>query len=142
MLPLAGVDDDASFADMLGKLRHIAKPGSAIFLISDFHGADKETAREQLFLLSQHTEITAISCSDPLEGELPRGGRYAVTNGEQRSELHTADRKLRSAYRSHFQERSMLVARDFQRLGIPILQGMTDAAPFSLLGQYYGDPRR
>jgi uncharacterized protein (DUF58 family) len=138
-LPLAAADEATSFADMLANLRRIARPGSAIFLVSDFHGADHELAREHLFQLAQHTEITAISCADPMEGELPRGGHYAVTDGEQRSELHTADRKLRSDYRQRFSERRELLSSDFRRLGIPILQATTDSAPFTLLRQYYGD---
>jgi len=127
---------------MVSNLRRIARPGSAVFLISDFHGAHSELAREQIFQLSRHTEITAIACSDPLEGELPRGGHYAVTNGDQRSELHTGDKQLRAKYLTNFEQRRELFARDFQRLGIPILQASTSTAPFSLLRHYYGDPRR
>jgi uncharacterized protein (DUF58 family) len=141
-LPLATADEHTSFADMLANLRRIARPGSAIFLVSDFHGADHELAQEQLFQLAQHTEITAVCCCDPMEGELPRGGHYTVTDGEQRSELHTADRKLRSQYRRRFSERQETLSKDFQRLGIPMLQAATNTAPFTLLRQYYGDRAR
>jgi len=141
-LPLAEADHADSFADMLANLRRITRPGSAVFLVSDFHGADQDNAREQLFQLSQHTEITAISCTDPMEGELPRAGRYAVTNGEQRSELHTADRGLRNRYRNRFEQRQSTLTQDFRRLGIPILEARTNGAPFMLLRQYYGDPKR
>jgi uncharacterized protein (DUF58 family) len=141
-LPLAGADKPESFAEMLSNLRRIVRPGSAIFLVSDFHGADQELAREHMFQLSQHAEITAISCTDPMEGELPRGGHYAVTNGEQRSELHTADRKLRTRYRSHFTAQQDALSKDFQRLGIPVLRATTNSPPFALLRKYYGDPRR
>jgi hypothetical protein len=74
-----------------------------------------------------------------MEGELPRGGHYAVTDGEQRSELQTSDRKLRFRYRQQFNERRELLSSDFRRLGIPILQATTNSAPFTLLRQYYGD---
>jgi uncharacterized protein (DUF58 family) len=141
-LPLAAIDNGESFSDMLGNLRRIARPGSAVFLVSDFHGSDHNRAREHMFQLSQHTEITALACSDPLEGALPRGGRYAVTDGEQRSELQTADKKLRSRYRDNFSQRQAVLSADLQRLGIPLLQATTETAPFSLLRQYYGDPRR
>lgn len=141
-LPAEDADAIDSFSSMLTNLRRIARPGSAIFLISDFYGADQELAREQMFQLSQHTEITAIACSDPLESELPRGGQYAVTDGNQRSELHTGDRNLRSKYRLEFEQRQSDLSKDFQRLGIPILRATTNVAPFSLLRKYYGDPRR
>jgi uncharacterized protein (DUF58 family) len=95
-----------------------------------------------LFQLAQHIEITAIACGDPLETELPRAGRYAVTDGRARSELDTADTGLRTTYRAHAREQRERLAGDLLRLGIPLLQATTNQAPFSLLQQFYGDPRR
>ena len=64
------------------------------FLLSDFRGAGSEQAREELFELAKHTELTAIVCDDPLESDLPRAGTYAVTNGSERSELQAAAARL------------------------------------------------
>ncbi|HDY84043.1 MAG TPA: DUF58 domain-containing protein [Halieaceae bacterium] len=141
-LPLANASAPDSFADMLSNLRRIARPGSSLFLVSDFHGASREHAREHLFQLAQHTELTAVACSDPMESKLPRAGKYAVTDGSARSELHTADKKLRSIYQQRFQRHRDLLSRDLLRLGIPMLQATTDQAPFTLLQQFYGDPRQ
>ncbi|MEJ2530279.1 MAG: DUF58 domain-containing protein [Halioglobus sp.] len=141
-LPLAPDAPPGSFAETLANLRRIARPGSSIFLVSDFSGASGEHAREHLFRLAQHTEITAIACSDPLESDLPAAGRYAVTDGVDRSELHTADRGLRAAYRQRFEERIGQLSLDLQRLGIPLLRACTDQAPFGLLQRFYGESRR
>jgi len=141
-LPLSTPPEESSFASMLNNLRRIAKPGSAIFLISDFHGAEEDRAREHFFQLAQHTEITALACSDPLELDLPRSGFYAVTNGEQRSELQTSNKALRAEYHSRYTLRQEALSADLQRLGIPLLQASTDEAPFDLLQQYYGNSRR
>jgi len=141
-LPLTCASEPGSFAEMLGNLRRIARPGSSLFLISDFRGASREHAREHLFQLAQHTELTAIACSDPMEAELPRGGRYAVTDGTQRSELHTGNRALRKTFRDEFQQQRTLLSRDLLRLGIPLLQAGTDRAPFTLLQEFYGEQRR
>jgi uncharacterized protein (DUF58 family) len=127
---------------MLNNLRRIARPGSSLFLVSDFRGAETEDARELLFQLSQHTEITAIKCSDPMEARLPRGGHYAVTDGTRRSELNTADRALRKRYRSRLKAKDEGLARDMLRLGIPLLQARTDLSPYRLLQDYYGERRR
>ena len=127
---------------MLSNLRRIARPGSSLFLISDFYGASQEHAREHLFQLAQHTELTAIACSDPLESRLPRAGKYAVTDGTERSELHTADSKLRRAYEQRFRATPRRAEPGLMRLGIPMLQASTDRAPFTLLQQFYGDTRR
>lgn len=141
-LPHTGESVSGSFPDMLGNLRRIARPGTSLFLISDFRGADDDSAREQMFQLAQHTEITAIACTDPLENKLPRAGRYTVTDGTQRSVLHTADRQLRHHYQDQAQRRRESLSKDLLRLGIPLLGASTDRAPFGLLQQYYGDPRR
>ena len=141
-LPPAAPPGEDSFSTMLSNLRRIARPGSSLFLVSDFRGASGEHAREHLFQLAQHTEITAIVCSDPIEAELPRAGQYAVTDGEQRSELHTGDSKLRATYRENFQRQRRQLSRDLMRLGIPLLQATTPQSPFTLLQGYYGDTRR
>lgn len=140
-LPLKTTPNRDSFADMLANLRRIAKPGSNIYLVSDFQGADSENARKHLFQLAQHTQVTALACSDPLEAQLPRGGRYAVTDGEQRSELNTGDRFLRRNYSDTFDSAQKLLQQNMAKLGIPVLQASTAEAPFTLLQTYYGDRR-
>jgi uncharacterized protein (DUF58 family) len=139
---LPEIDGQAGFADLLDRLRRIARPGSSVFLISDFHGADAERARASMYQLAQHTEITAIHCTDPLERELPRAGRYAVTDGEARSELQTADAGLRRRYREEFEQLRQSLGDDLGRLGIPLLAASTDAPPYALLQRFYAEPKR
>ena len=141
-LPLDTPPVENSFADMVSNLRRIARPGSSLFLISDFRGATDQHARASLFELSKHTEITAIACSDPMEAKLPRAGRYTVTDGTRRSELHTADRQLRQHYRQQYLERETALSDDLLRLGIPLLPASTDRSPFTVLQQYFGDRAR
>ena len=142
LLPQAEPPTGHNFADMLANLRRIARPGSSLFLISDFRGADDDHAQEHLYQLAQHTEITALACSDPLEQTLPRAGRYAVTDGIERSELATADRRLRVSYQQHAEQRAQTLGKNLQRLGIPLLHASTGQAPFVLLQTYYGESRR
>jgi uncharacterized protein (DUF58 family) len=141
-LPLDTAGEEDSFATTLSNLRRIARPGSSLFLISDFRGASREGAREHLFELAKHTELTAVACSDPLESELPKAGTYAVTNGSERSELHTGDRQLRSTYSHRLLQQRDQLRSDLLRLGVPLLQVATDQSPFGLLKNYYGDTRR
>lgn len=141
-LPRADLATRNDFAATLTNLRRIARPGSSLFLVSDFRGAWEESAREQLFELGKHTEITAIACSDPLESELPREGSYAVTDGVERSELDTGDQALRQRFTELRERQQATVAEDLLKLGIPLLRAETDSAPFSLLSRYYGEQRR
>ena len=141
-LPMASAAPADEFAAMLANLRRIARPGSSLYLISDFQGADSESARKHLFQLAQHTQITAIACSDPLEGKLPQAGQYAVADGQRRSELNTADRHLRNRYRQQFEAHRQDLDDIMSRLGIPILPASTSTPAFSLLRQYFGEARR
>jgi uncharacterized protein (DUF58 family) len=141
-LPGGPESDPDSFSTMLSNLRRIARPGSSLFLVSDFRGSAESRAREHLFELAKHTELTAIACSDPLESWLPRAGTYAVTNGRERSQLHTADRQLRNRYHRDMQERRDLISSHLRSLGVPLLAASTDQSPFALLHTYYGDTRR
>lgn len=141
-LPVDSASEEEHFASMLSNLRRIARPGSSLFLISDFRGASQEGAREHLFELAKHTELTALACSDPMEAELPRAGTYAVTNGTERSELQTGDRQLRDSYRQRQQQQHAMLSNDLIRLGVPLLRASTDLPPFGLLQTYFGDRRR
>jgi uncharacterized protein (DUF58 family) len=141
-LPLDNTTAVDSFSGMLTNLRRITRPGSSVFLVSDFRGATDERAAEQLFELAKHTEITAIDCSDPLEAQLPNAGRYAVTNGHERSELDTSDAALRHRYAEQLIQHQDVLTKNLQRLGIPLLSASTDRSPYTLLQQYYGGTRR
>ncbi|MCF6434775.1 DUF58 domain-containing protein [Pseudoalteromonas sp. MMG022] len=58
------------FADNLKRLTHLAKPGSLIYLISDFtHLSD--TSFKQLERLARHCELIGCHISDPFEHQLP-----------------------------------------------------------------------
>ncbi|MEP1595384.1 MAG: DUF58 domain-containing protein, partial [Halieaceae bacterium] len=132
-LPMDATEDAPDFADMLANLRRIARPGSSLFIVSDFRGASDGHAQEHLYQLAQHAEITAVSCSDPLEQNLPKAGRYVVTDGQERSELSTNDRRLRQAYQSDWEAREQALGNHLRKLGIPLIQASTTQAPFSLL---------
>ncbi|MEO0437775.1 MAG: DUF58 domain-containing protein [Pseudomonadota bacterium] len=129
----------ASFLDGLRSLRRVARPGSSVFLISDFSGALEADVRREFFQLARHVEITAIHCSDPLEQHLPPADRYCVTDGKHRAELSTASRNLRQNYADDFAGRLESLRSDLQRLGVPLLEASTESVPLSLLRQFFGN---
>lgn len=141
-LPLELPGEEDSLGTMLGNLRRVARPGSSVYLISDFQGAHTPGAREHLSRLAQHTEITALCCTDPIEQALPPPGRYAVTDGSRRSELTTSDERLRARFEQQQASRNEALRQDLQRLGIPLLPASTLDSPFQLLQHYFGQARR
>ncbi len=141
-LPATIGSHQESFADVLGQLRRIARPGSTLFLVSDFSGSDDPHAIEQLFQLAQHTEITALHCSDPLELSLPRGGRYAVTDGSRQAQLQTGSKRLRQRFAEEALQRQDSLSQQLRKLGIPLIPIGTDQPPLPTLQSYYGNQRR
>ena len=71
-----------SIANTLEECRRITRPGTAIFIISDFHDFD-DSAAKALSTLGRHSDITLIQIIDPLERDLP-SGTVAVSNGDDR----------------------------------------------------------
>lgn len=72
-----------TIANAIEECRRITRPGTAIFIISDFHDFDSNAAKA-LSTLGRHSDITLIQVVDPLEEELPLSGQVAISNGEDR----------------------------------------------------------
>ncbi len=127
------------FADLLRSARRVARPGSSLFLVSDFDGMEADSAREELFQLARHTEITALHVSDPLEASLPPAGQYTVTDGANRVDLDTGAAGLGQAFSNEFEARRAACEEQMQRLGIPMLKASTADSPLALLRRVFGD---
>jgi len=89
----------SAFAQSLARLRRLAKPGSLIYIMSDFRNMDKDCKRH-LSRLSQHNEIQAYLLTDPLDTELPPPGNYSLTNGSSISRINTSAKNMRQQYHS------------------------------------------
>ncbi len=88
----------------LSRLRRVAKPGSLVFLLSDFRCMD-DAARQQLMQISRCSEVVMLFIHDPLEHGLPPVGRYRVSDGLHERVLDTTDRELLHAYQQQFETR-------------------------------------
>lgn len=81
----------------LRRLRHVMRPGSLVFVLSDFHAFD-EAARLELAEIARHADVHAFIIDDPLERELPPDGVYGFCDGEAVIQLDTGDTRLRQRY--------------------------------------------
>ena len=91
------------FAEALRRVRHVAQPGSLVYIFSDFSGFNAE-CRKHLFQLSKHSQLEAFIISDPLEKEAPPSGRYAMSDGEATAWVNSGNSKTRQIYTSTFDE--------------------------------------
>ena len=126
-------DAEQSLLAALADLRRIARPGTTIYLVSDFRGCRHPRVREHLHALARHCEITALFVYDPLERELPPPALYAVTNGSARVTLDSGDRRLRDRHRDTFEKHLQETRQLLQSLAIPMLAISTDEPPLQQL---------
>ncbi len=85
----------------LNRLLHVTRPGSLIYLISDFRNVSSQF-ESTLSRLSRHNELELIQLSDPLETHLPVEGYYRVTDGEIEAEVNAFNKQSRLTYQQRF----------------------------------------
>jgi len=106
------------------RLRRVIRPGSLIFLLSDFRDID-EQAQSHLGQIARHNDVVMLFIHDPLEMELPPAGIYKISNGEQEVTLNTFSQELRHSYHRRFQQRYEQMKEFCHRHGIYFLSCTT-----------------
>jgi len=106
------------------RLRRVSRPGSLIFLISDFRDIDSQ-AESHLGQIARHNDVVAIFIYDPLESELPPAGIYKVSSGEQEVTVNTFGQESRNSYHQQFLKRYEHVQGFCHRHGIYFLSCST-----------------
>lgn len=130
--PERHLDDPLLLSQSLLRLRRVVKPGSLVYLISDFRGLD-DNARTQLLQIGRRAEVVILFINDPLERELPPGGRYRISDGEHERVLDTADRRLLHEHHQQFVERLTLLRQIASQCGGRIFEADTAAAPGDII---------
>jgi uncharacterized protein (DUF58 family) len=92
------------FQMALNRVQATTKPGSLIFLLSDFRDWDQQ-AKQTLIRLGGHQDVVAIFMYDRLEQEPPPAGQYPVTDGTRTGILNTGSAKTIQSYSACFRER-------------------------------------
>ena len=90
---------EPGLAYALGQIRRITKPGSTLYIVSDFATLD-ERALQYLYQLSRHNNVICIFVSDPLEEVLPVPGYYSITDGRRKGALNTFNGRIRERYKA------------------------------------------
>lgn len=127
--PEALVPEDPSFkpglAHALGQIRRITKPGSTLYVISDFLTLD-EKALQYLNQLSQHNNVVCCFVYDALEETLPAPGIYSITDGGKKGALNTHNSKARANYRDQFKQRVAGIETELDKLQIRLIKMRTN----------------
>ena len=124
--------DPAALYRSLVRLRRLARPGSLVFMMSDFRNMD-DKCESQLVLLSRHTDIVMIFLYDQLEQSLPTAGLYRVSDGQQERMLDTYDRSFAERHRNNFLAHQERLQRLSKKGGIHLVNCSTEDDPLSTL---------
>ncbi|RVU37638.1 DUF58 domain-containing protein [Rheinheimera riviphila] len=125
-------------ATALGQLRRLARPGSLLFIISDFQQLDA-TCLRHLQALRLHNEIRICQISDPLEQQLPAhaSGIAKVSDGAHEVTLDLAGGNLKHDYQAQQQAFHQQLHQHWTQLGCRHWQF---SASEPLLDQFSGRP--
>jgi len=134
---------------VLARLMHHARPGSLVYIISDFRGINDQV-ETYLAKLSRHCEVVLVFIYDPLESHLPEKGRYrfiardgvyaaslsgtgAATGDNRDVVIDTADRQRIMKYQQHFTERLQQLEQIAKKMGLAFIQCSTTDDPINCL---------
>lgn len=114
-----------SLRGALEQIYRITRPGSNVYLISDFQQLD-EACMQYLQQLARHSGVTCVFVYDALEENLPVPGIYSITDGRRRSTIDTWSGAARELYHREFAGRVAELEAEFTKLKVPLVTLRTD----------------
>ncbi|MGR9043730.1 MAG: DUF58 domain-containing protein [Gammaproteobacteria bacterium] len=130
--PDNGPSTDFTFERGLARLIQHIRPGSLVYIISDFRGLTV-TAENHLRHLSEHCEVVLVLVYDPLESELPADGRYRFTDNERDVVIDTHDRQCVLNYQQRFSAHCRRLEHLAKKFHMTYIQCSTVADPVQSL---------
>ncbi|MFQ5642256.1 MAG: DUF58 domain-containing protein [Thiogranum sp.] len=116
--------DGSHLNEALLRLRRVARPGSLVYILSDFYAIDADT-RRHLQQLRRHNDIIACQIVDALEMAPPPPGSYAVTDGIHSGRLDTRTAAQRRAWQHYFSAHHQAVRELMTQCAVPLLRMTT-----------------
>ena len=140
MQALANEPEHSHLDKALKRCRRVSKPGSLIFILSDFYTINEET-KAQLLRLRQHNDVVAMQIVDPLEQAPPPAAIYGVSDGVQTGVMDTRNRKQQDKYSRWCTEHHASVEQAMRKRAIPLLLISTTEDAASALRRYFSKSR-
>jgi uncharacterized protein (DUF58 family) len=134
--PTTAVPSETDAERALLRLTRVARPGSLIFLFSDFRrlGADSDRPLRQL---AGHCDLLLVHVFDAVEAELPPPGRYRVEGAGRSFSIETGSAAMRRRYEERFAARRAGLASLSRLPGIRMVDCPTDADPRTVLAREF-----
>ncbi len=120
----------------LQRLTRVARPGSLIFLLSDFRRLG-DNAERYLRQLSGHCDLLLVQFYDPVEAELPPPGRYRIQSAGRSFTIETGNEAMRRRYHERFEQRRAALQSLARLPGIRLIECATNAELRGVLAQQF-----
>ena len=130
--PQNPIDKEFTLDQVLARLNQHARPGSLVYIISDFRGINDQ-AETHIAKLSEHCEVVLIFIYDPLESSLPTKGRYRFTDDERDVVIDTSDQQRLLSYQQRFVQRLQRLELLAKKRGLVFIQCSTVEDPIQCL---------
>ncbi len=117
---------------VLARLTQHARPGSLVYIISDFRGFN-DNAQTHLVKLARHCDVVLIFVYDPLESQLPLKGRYRFTDNERDVVVDSSDAQRLMAYQQRFAQRQQQLEQLAKKNGFAFISCSTVDDPLLCL---------
>lgn len=123
---------ETSLSHAVRRMRHVCRPGTLAFIISDYSDLDDITEAE-IKRLSMHAYVTNILVYDQLDKVLPYRGDYRISDGEQVVSLAQLGSKYCHAHALEFTRRREQIEAMSRKRAMAFHAVTTDTEPASIL---------
>ena len=126
----------------LSSLHRVIRPGSLIFILSDFTTFDQQTINN-LRLLNRHNDLISFFVYDPLEKNPPnKKGTYPVSDGINCGTWNIQSNLQSQSYQEHFFNHHQEIKNALLKQGIPLIDICTEDQPVTILNETFGKRRK
>ncbi len=126
-----------SAGQALLRLSHLVRPGSLVFIVSDFRGLG-EASETAVRKLTSHNDVFFVFVSDPVEQQLPPPGDYRISDGLRDLRFDTGDAEFAETYAARFRTRLNRWRTVARKAGTGFLQCRTFENPLEVLKKDFG----
>jgi len=125
-------DAKVSLERVLTRLIQHTRPGSLVYVISDFRGLT-DAAELHLSKLGRHCEVVLIHIYDPLESQLPTKGRFRFTDAIRNIIVDSSDKQRLAIYQQRFQQQQLHLQTLSKKWRMTLLQCSTNDDPLEVI---------
>ena len=129
-------DEPAHAEHTLARLTRVARPGSVIFLLSDFRNLGERFERN-LRQLAGHCDVFLVHLFDTVEVDLPPPGRYRIHSETGTVAINTDSDAARRRYHVQFEERRALLEKFARFPSVVLLECATTEEPRAILAERF-----